>query len=110
MASVFKLVAGNTAPTYALTLERDNGDGTTSVINLTGCTVVLIIKGKTITNAAATCTIASPATAGVIHFVPLATDFPTSGTYKADAKITYADSSVEIVYQQAIFRPRNKLS
>lgn len=106
MATTIKLVQGNTAPPIDLTLDRDG-----SVIDLTGCTVSLIIsQNNAITNAGhQSCTITSPATAGKIRYLPQAADFAT-GSAVADVKITYSDTTVEILYEQAKFRVRSKLA
>lgn len=108
--ATFRTVQGNTSPTYTLTLERDSGTGTATAIDLTGASVVLIIKGGgVITNAGSVCVVSSAA-GGIIQYTPVAADFPSPGTYKADAKITFADASVEIVYEQAKFKARAKLA
>ncbi len=104
MATTLKIVAGNTAPAWQITCER-NG----TPINLTGCTVKLIIaNGATITNSNAAATISSAAS-GVITYAPLATDCPTAGTYKVDVKITYADFSYEVLYEQLKVKTRAPL-
>lgn len=104
MASQIKIVAGNTAPSWQINCERAGVP-----INLTGCTVeVIIARGNVVTNAAGACTILNAAT-GLINYVPLATDCPTAGTYKVDVKITYADFSHEVLYEQLKVKTRKPI-
>ena len=100
------LVEDNTAPPLQLTLEREG-----VAINITDCTVNLIIaRGNTITNADhQECTIVS-AVAGEVSYAIDADDFASPGTYKADIEITYADASVERLYDQLKIKARRKLS
>lgn len=105
MATTLKLVATNTAPPIAITCERDS-----VAIDLTGCTVTLIIaKGATITQAAGSCTITT-ASSGLISYSPLTTDFPTAGTYKGDVKVVYSNGTIEILYEQLKVKARAKIS
>lgn len=101
-----KIVEDNTAPGILLTAQRDG-----VAIDLTGATVDLIIaKGSTITNTGHQgCTLVTP-TSGRVQYDPQAGDFSTPGTYKADLRITYADASVEVLYDQLKFQVRRKLS
>jgi hypothetical protein len=102
--ATLKTVATNTAPPLSLTCERSG-----TAINLTSCTVVLIIaRGTTITQTGGAASITN-ATTGVISYTPLSTDFPTAGTYKVDIKITYSDSTVEILYDQLKVKARAKI-
>lgn len=104
MATLIKIVAGNTAPPFSVTVKRSG-----TAIDLTGCTVSIIIaKGSTITQAGGSCTITS-ASGGVISYSPQTTDFPTAGTYKADVKVTYGDGNWEIIYDQLKVKARKKL-
>lgn len=101
MATTLKIVAGNTAPAWQVTCQRAGAS-----INLTGCTVHLIIaNGKTITNEGALATIMNAA-GGVITYAPLETDCPTAGSYKVDVKVTYADESYEVLYDQLKIKTR----
>jgi hypothetical protein len=103
--ATLKTVAGNTAPPLVITCERDG-----AAINLTGCTVQLIIaKGATITQAGRTATLTTAAS-GIITYTPLVTDFPSAGTYKGDVKVTYGDGSIEILYEQLKMKARAALS
>lgn len=103
--ATLKTVAGNTAPPLVITCQRDG-----VAINLTGCTVQLIIaKGATITQVGRTATITTAAS-GIITYVPLTTDFPTAGTYKGDVKVTYSDTTVEILYEQLKMKARAKIA
>ena len=99
------IVEDNTAPSILLTLKRDG-----VVIDLTGTTVDLIIaKGSTITNAAnQDCTLVTP-TSGTVQYDIGAADFATPGSYKADVEITYADASVERLYDQLSLKVRRKI-
>jgi len=102
--ATLKTVAGNTAPPLQITCERSG-----SAINLTSCTVKLVIaKGATITQAGRNATITSAST-GVITYTPLTTDFPTAGSYKVDVVITYSDLSVEVLYNQLKVKARAKI-
>jgi hypothetical protein len=98
-------VQGNSAPAIALTAKRG-----TAVIDVTGCTVELIIaKGTTVTNTGhQTCTLTTPAS-GVVTYQPEAADFATPGAYKGDLKITYPSLKVEILYDQLKFKVRKHL-
>jgi hypothetical protein len=104
MATLLKTVAGNTAPPLTITCQRDG-----TAINLTGCTIELIISGSgTITQSGGNATV-TDASNGIITYTPLATDFPTAGGYKCDVKVTYSDLSVEILYQQLKVKARAPL-
>lgn len=105
-----KTVAGNTAPPLELTCERDDGTGTLTVIDLTSCTVKLYIyKGKTQTNTGhETCTITGAST-GDITYVRSTGDTSVAGSYICDIKVTYSDTTFEILYDQLILKCR-KLS
>lgn len=105
MAESLKIVAGNTAPPMEITCKRAG-----TPINLTACTVLLIIKGgATITQPGRSATVFNAA-GGVITYTPLATDFPTAGSYKCDIKVTYSDASVEILYDQLFVTARAKIT
>jgi hypothetical protein len=112
MANTIKTVAGNTAPDWAITCERTQTDGSVSAIDLTGCTVELIVKelsSGTITQAAGAATITTAAS-GIISYTPESTDIPNAGDYVADIKITYADTSYEILYDQLKIKARDPIS
>lgn len=103
--AILKTVATNTAPPLAITCTRDG-----TAINLTGCTVTIIIKGGgVITQSGGSCTI-TDATNGVISYTPISTDFPTAGSYKCDLKVTYSDATIEILYEQLKIKARAKLA
>lgn len=108
MAVNFKITEDNTAPAYSITCKRDG-----VVIDLTTATsVVLIIQRKSdkvITQAGGSATVTST-TGGVISYAALASDFPSSGTYVADIKVTYVGGGVEILYNQAKWKVRTKIS
>lgn len=104
MATTLKIAAGNTAPSWQITCERAGVP-----INLTGCTVTVIIaKGNTVTNTGGACSITN-ATAGIITYTPVATDTKTGGTYKVDVKIVYSDFSYEILYEQLKVKTRSTI-
>lgn len=103
MATLLKTVAGNTAPPLSITCQRAG-----TAINLTGCTVQLIIKGGGVITQAGRSATVSDATNGVITYAPLATDFPSAGTYKCDVKVTYGDLTFEILYEQVRVKARAK--
>lgn len=104
MATTLKIVAGNTAPSWVITCDR-NG----IPIGLAGCTVSLIIaKGNTVTNSFASATILN-ASAGIISYTPVAGDCPTAGTYKIDVKVVYSDLTFEILYEQLKVKARSPI-
>ena len=107
MAINFRVVEDNTAPAYGITCTRDGG-----TLDLSSATsVVLIIKNKgtgTITQAGKAATITSAST-GVISYAADATDFPSSGKYVADVKVTYSGGGVEILYGQCTWKVRSKI-
>lgn len=95
-------VAGNTAPPLELTCERSS-----VVIDLTGCTVELIItQGTTIKNTGhQSCTV-TDATNGIVTYVRQTGDTPTSGSYNCDIKVTYGDATFEILYDILVLKCR----
>lgn len=92
----------NTAPPYQFTLER-NG----TVINVTGCQVNLILaKGTLVTNVGhQACSLVTP-TSGIVQYIAETGDFPSPGSYVADAQIIYPDGTKEILYDQVKFKAR----
>lgn len=106
MATSLKTVAGNTAPPLLITCERAG-----AVIDLTSATsVTLKIKGRTGITQTGRAAAITTAVAGLVTYTPLTTDFPTAGSYKGDLKITYADASFEILYEQLKMKARAPLS
>jgi hypothetical protein len=103
--TTLKIVEGNTAPPFSITCQR-NG----TVIDLTGCTVNLIItNGLVQTNIGHTaCTNSNPTT-GVVIYTPQTGDFATAGSYTCDVAITYANLSVETIYDQLKITARLKV-
>jgi hypothetical protein len=97
MATTLKVVQLNTAPPYEITCDRDDG----TLINLTNCTVTLkLYLGSTQTNSATghdACTI-TDAAGGIVTWQPQTGDLPSPGLYKGDVKITYIDSTFEVLY------------
>lgn len=108
MATTLKAVVGNTAPTYLITAERDDG----TVIDLTGTTVTMkVYLNNTQTNTTSghtTCTLVT-ASSGIFSWIPKAGDFPSQGTYKGDVYVTYADTTLEVLYNNAKFKVRKLL-
>lgn len=96
-------VAGNTAPPLELTCERDS-----TVIDLSGCTVDLIItQGKVTRNTGhQSCTVTDSAN-GLVTYVRQTGDTPTAGSYNCDLKITYGDATFEILYDILVLKCRN---
>lgn len=109
MSTALKAVVGNTAPSYTITCERDDG----TIIDLSGCTVTMkLYFGKTQTNTTSghdACTIVS-ASAGTVTWIPKTGDLPSKGSYKGDVKVTYGDSTFEVLYGNFLLKTRNLLS
>lgn len=108
MAINFRITEDNTAPAYAITCTR----GGTAIDLTTATSVVLIIKNKgtgTITQAGKAATITTAAS-GIISYAADATDFPSSGKYVADIKVTYTGGGVEILYGQCTWKVRSKIA
>lgn len=105
MATTLKIVAGNTAPNWLITCERAGVP-----INLSGCTVHLNISdGTTITHTNALASITDSAN-GIISYTPVSADTPDGDTtYLVDVKITYGDSSFEVLYEQLKVKTREPI-
>ena len=101
-----KIVEQNTAPPIVITCQRTDG----TIIDLTGCSVKLIITNGTVqTNSAhPSCTVTTP-TAGVITYTPQSGDFPIAGTYTCDVVITYGGGGIETLYDQLKIKARLKV-
>lgn len=88
-------VAGNTAPPITITAKRSG-----TVIDLTSATSVKLYiinsAGAQTNTGHETCTITS-AVGGIVTYTRQATDIPLKGTYKADLKITYSDTTQEVM-------------
>lgn len=92
---IINTVEGNTAPPIVLTAQRQN-----SIINLSGCTADLLIwNGSTQTNVGHTSCVVTSAVSGVVTYTRQAGDIPTAGNYFCDLKITYGDTTFEILWQ-----------
>lgn len=106
MATVLTTVVGNTAPQYQITCERPDG----TIINLTNCTVKLYLYLKKVQqntgHETSTVTILTAAS-GLIGWQPATGDFNQKGSYKANIQVTYSDTTVEVLYNQALFKVRN---
>lgn len=98
-------VKSNSAPSIIITLERSG-----SPINVTGCTVDLFINlsGSVINTGHTGCTLTTPAS-GIVTYDLLAADTATAGLANCEARITYADTSVEIIYQKFQLNIRDNL-
>lgn len=105
MAKLLSVVT-NTAPVLQLSLVRSG-----LPIDLTGCSVALTINlgGTVINTGHKTCTISSPSSAGVVTYPLNTTDTATAGTCNCEVKITYADTTTEILYQTFQLVIRNDL-
>lgn len=108
MAINFRIVEDNTAPDYVITCTRDG-----AALNLADAAeVLLIIQRKSdgvITQTGKSATVVTPAS-GIIRYTADATDFPSKGIYVADIKVTYSGGGVEILYNQAKWKVRDKIS
>lgn len=103
----FRIVAGNTAPAFAITCTRDG----TAIDLSSASSVTLKIQKKsdgTITQASGSATITTAAS-GIISYTAQSTDFPTAGTYVADITINWG-SGTEILYSQARWKVRAAIS
>lgn len=107
MSKLFS-VTTNTAPPIVLTLTR-NG----VVIDLTTVTNVdlsMSLNG-TITNTGHTsCSINSPASAGIVTYTPQASDFASAGLLNCEVKLTYSGGTIERLYQTFQIQVRAKLN
>lgn len=107
MSTIYLTVEENSAPNIDLILQR-NSDR----IDVTGATVVLVITNKagTVVNTGhQTCTI-TDATQGEVTYAVNAADFANPGTYNAEVKITYANNTVERLYEVITIVARRKLA
>lgn len=106
MAKALNVVEGNTAPQFQITCDRPDG----SIINLTNCTVTAFLYlNKVQTNVgheASSVTILT-ASEGLIGWQPGVGDFSGKGQFKMNVKVVYSDSTVEVLYNQALFSARN---
>jgi len=110
-ADTISLVAGDTAPpiTYTLrdsntaapgqTLDPDN-PATWAPINLTGATVRFYVRaiGSAVLKDTVVGTLITPAS-GVVALIWNPTTLDTPGQYEVETEITFADNSVQTVYQ-----------
>lgn len=104
----FFIVEDNTAPSYVITCTRDG-----SALDLTIATdVSLIIQRKSdkVITQTGNSAVITTAASGIITYTAQATDFPSKGKYVADIKITYAGGGIEIMYGQAVWQVRSKIS
>jgi hypothetical protein len=102
----FFIVVANTAPAYQITCQRSGTD-----IDLSGASVAVILYNKStkaVVNAGHQTATVVTASLGLISYSAQATDFSTKGKYVADIQVTYGDSTVEILYNQATWKVRNK--
>lgn len=99
-------VTTNTAPLITLTLERPAG----TPINLSGASVDLSITlNGTVTNTGHTACVVTSAAAGIVTYQIQSGDIDTEGDYLCEAKVTYADSTKERIYQELKLQVRAKL-
>lgn len=103
-----KTVAGNTAPPLTLTAKRSG-----SAIDLTSATSVklyIINAAGTQTNTGhETCTITSAA-AGIVTYTRQAGDIATKAIYKGELKVTYTDTTQEVLYDIILIDARARLA
>jgi hypothetical protein len=105
MAVNFFIVAGNTAPDYAITCTRDGTDidlSSASAVNINIYSKV----SKAQTNAGHTAATITTAASGLISYRAQAADFPSRGKYAGDIVITWG-TGTEILYGQAVWKVRN---
>lgn len=90
-------VEGNTAPPLILTCQRQG-----TPINLTGCSVNLIIANSqnVITNTGNQACSVTDVINGIISYVRGTGDIPIAGTYFGDIQVIYGDGTQEILWQQ----------
>ncbi len=90
-------VEGNTAPPLLLTCQRQG-----VAINLTGCSVALVIaqNNTTITNTGHQSCSVTDVINGIISYTRQAGDIPTAGNYFCDIVITYGDGTIETLWTQ----------
>lgn len=103
--TTLKVVAGNSAPQFQITCQRDDG----TIIDLTDCTVGhFLYRGSTQSNTGNEFDTVSiiNAPSGIIGWQPKAGDFSGAGTFKGDIQITYSDTSVEVLYGRTQFKAR----
>jgi hypothetical protein len=107
MAIILLTTTGNQEPNFQITLQRDG-----TAIDLTNCTVKLIIKNaKTglITNTSQSCIIVTAAS-GIIQYAPSANDFTEAGRYFGEIQITSDNGQVEKMYEQILIISRAAIS
>lgn len=97
--STLKSVVNNTAPSYTITAERDDG----TLIDLTGCTVTMKLYSSGVqtntTSGHDACTLVTAAS-GTFTWVPKLNDLPSAGKYLGDVKVTYADGTFEVLFSK----------
>lgn len=106
MAQKLLIVEENTAPDIVVTLQRDG-----VAIDLTTASTVdlsLSFNGTIVNTGHTACSIDSPTTGG-ISYSPQTDDFANPGTYKAEAKITYGDGSIERIHESFNIQARTKI-
>lgn len=101
---IIKTVEGNTAPPLTLTAQEGG-----VAINLTGCTVDLIITQKGVqTNSGHTACTVTDVINGIVTYVRQAGDIPTKGNYNCDLQVTYGDGTKQILFTQLILQVEKK--
>lgn len=101
------IVEDNTAPPYTITCKRDG-----VAIDLSGCTVKVYIQKKGssgTTNSGHETATVTDATNGVIQYQAQSNDFPDKAKYVADVEVTYGNGTVERLYDQLVWKARNKV-
>lgn len=106
MATNFKIVEDNTAPSYVITCTRD---GDAIDLSTADSATVIIARGSTITQAGKAAVITTAAS-GIITYTADATDFPSAGKYKADIQVNWSGGGTERLYKQATWKVRTKIA
>lgn len=96
-------VAGNTAPPLVITATRDGS--AISLVDATTVALVITSSGVVTNGSHQNCVITTPAS-GIVTYTRQTGDLPTRGTYICDLKVTYADNTVEILYDQLKIKAR----
>lgn len=109
MTDKIKLVQGDTKPALVCTITDDN---TGAPISLTGATVRLKFRAVGATDLTATLTgSVTDATNGVVAFYPVTQPQMLqgdAGDYEGEIEITFADGSVQTVYDLLKFKMREQ--
>jgi hypothetical protein len=100
---------GNTRPIWTLTLYTRNSAGVKTVADLSAVGTVakitmLPLNSSTAKINAATMSIVSPGTQGVVQYTPTTANTDTPGEYRAKIHVTYASNVIETFPNKGFFR------